>query len=120
MLIILGLIVCTLILSFLFCVTITKKEGESLTNWFNRLSLPLIVIAGVSFMLSFSGGLYLALQLGKNFPTFQRKVAEEECAPDEMGRVFVIATYEPVFMNKKHNMIAIPTNKRTKKVYQKK
>lgn len=73
--------------------------------------------------LSFLGGIPLAVYIGKNLPTYQKKIAEEECV-DESGNIFVIASYEPVFVKGKHNLIAIPTNNGvygiTKRVYQKK
>lgn len=70
-----------------------------------RVLLALIVLVSGLFL-----GIYLALQFGKNFPTYQKKIAEVECATDEDSEdVFMLVSYEPAFINKKHNMIAIPS-----------
>lgn len=107
MLTILGLFTVVSLLAYFFIL-----RGRCIKEEPNGLKMDLfpIILFALTVGVAFLGGVFLAIQIGKNLPTYQKKIGEVEyITTDDSEDVFVVTSYELTFVNGKHFLIGIPS-----------
>lgn len=123
---VLGVFAVFVVLAYLFLVPdggFVKKQPTDCGRYIFLVFLSILIST-----CGLVGGVYLAIHLGKSFPTYQKKIGEVEYTTNDGGETFIIESYEPSFVYWIHNLVGIPSSvngayeitKKVKKITQKK